>query len=282
VTSQQSRSILGQFALQDLMICNAARVERFYFDSQALLPEVVRQELLIGAEQVGDTHLPSVSVHLQLKKLLFTFLFPHLESLERQSQLNQSAAAHSSHVDQSAAAHSSHVDQSASSNSSSSSHDPPSVTPWASPLAHTPADAPAGALTEGPVGTITVTPPLVPPVSTVTLLLLAHPGSDTEGDAEGQNAAEGGGGDDDEGENPAASAVDAREGTGGGGRGGRSTSIREAVARHEHLLPPNLRASYDVVLAVGPEGGWLPYELHLFARLGFHQVAMGHKPLRTD
>ncbi|CAI5468092.1 unnamed protein product, partial [Closterium sp. Yama58-4] len=220
------RSILGQFALQDVMICNAARVERFYFDSQALLPEVVRQELLIGAEQVGDTHFPSVSVHLQLKKLLFTFLFPHLDSLERQSQLDQSAAAHSS----------------------DSNHDTaPPVTLSSTPTDDPQPDSPANTITVPPplvspplvspplVSPPLVSPPLVPPVSSGTLLLLAHPSSETVGRAVGRAegraggaAEEGGGG----GEAAAANAADNKEDTGGGGRSGRSTSIREAVKRH--------------------------------------------------
>ena len=35
-----------------MYITNATRVERFYFDCQALQPEVMRRELLIGLEQV--------------------------------------------------------------------------------------------------------------------------------------------------------------------------------------------------------------------------------------
>ena len=37
-----------------------------------------------------------------------------------------------------------------------------------------------------------------------------------------------------------------------------------------------------VLLAVGPEGGWTPYELELLAQHGFETVSWGPRPLRTD
>eukprot|EP00850_Spirogloea_muscicola_P001897 SM000007S20857 [mRNA] locus=s7:664288:666059:+ [translate_table: standard] len=60
------RSVLGQLGLARIMVCGALRVERFYFDSASLAPAVVRAELLHGMEQVGDTWLPEVSVHMRL------------------------------------------------------------------------------------------------------------------------------------------------------------------------------------------------------------------------
>ena len=50
-------SILGQLGLSNVFITNANRVERFYFDCQALHPEVMRRELLIGLEQVWEGNL---------------------------------------------------------------------------------------------------------------------------------------------------------------------------------------------------------------------------------
>jgi RsmE family RNA methyltransferase len=39
----------------------------------------------------------------------------------------------------------------------------------------------------------------------------------------------------------------------------------------------------NIVLAVGPEGGWAePYEVDLFKRMGFQQVTLGTRILRTD
>lgn len=37
-----------------------------------------------------------------------------------------------------------------------------------------------------------------------------------------------------------------------------------------------------VLLAVGPEGGWIPYEEELLAAHGFTPVSMGGRTLRTD
>jgi RsmE family RNA methyltransferase len=37
-----------------------------------------------------------------------------------------------------------------------------------------------------------------------------------------------------------------------------------------------------LLLAIGPEGGWTPYELDLFASQGFERVGMGPRILRTD
>ncbi len=37
-----------------------------------------------------------------------------------------------------------------------------------------------------------------------------------------------------------------------------------------------------VVLAIGPEGGWTPYEIDLFKKHGFKAIGMGPRILRTD
>jgi RsmE family RNA methyltransferase len=37
-----------------------------------------------------------------------------------------------------------------------------------------------------------------------------------------------------------------------------------------------------VLMAVGPEGGWTPYELELFEQNGYETVGMGKRILRTD
>jgi hypothetical protein len=43
-------------------LTNAARVERYYFDSSALDCGKVEEELLRGMEQSGDTFMPGVCV----------------------------------------------------------------------------------------------------------------------------------------------------------------------------------------------------------------------------
>jgi RsmE family RNA methyltransferase len=45
-----------------IVLVNAARVERSYFDSPLLDPESLREELLLGLEQARDTVLPEVVV----------------------------------------------------------------------------------------------------------------------------------------------------------------------------------------------------------------------------
>lgn len=40
--------------------------------------------------------------------------------------------------------------------------------------------------------------------------------------------------------------------------------------------------SLPLVLAVGPEGGWVPFELSLFEERGFAPVSLGPRPLRTE
>jgi 16S rRNA (uracil1498-N3)-methyltransferase len=43
------------------------------------------------------------------------------------------------------------------------------------------------------------------------------------------------------------------------------------------------RSAREVVLAVGPEGGWMPREIYMLESLhGFHRVTLGHRILRTD
>ncbi len=58
----------------------------------------------------------------------------------------------------------------------------------------------------------------------------------------------------------------------------------ERVALHPDAPHPLLEAAGGarVLLAVGPEGGWTPYELELFARHGFRTASLGLRTLRTD
>ncbi len=53
-----------------VMLCNAARVERNYFDTHVLSEAVYRPLLLEGLQQARDTHVPVVSVHRQFRVLV--------------------------------------------------------------------------------------------------------------------------------------------------------------------------------------------------------------------
>jgi RsmE family RNA methyltransferase len=49
---------------------------------------------------------------------------------------------------------------------------------------------------------------------------------------------------------------------------------------NERLGP--VPSSCPVVLAIGPDGGWIPQEVELFARCGFTPVSMGERVLRSE
>jgi 16S rRNA (uracil1498-N3)-methyltransferase len=53
-----------------IILTNAARVERNYFDTHVLTPECYRPLLVEGLQQARDTRLPRVSVHRQFKILV--------------------------------------------------------------------------------------------------------------------------------------------------------------------------------------------------------------------
>jgi RsmE family RNA methyltransferase len=51
-----------------------------------------------------------------------------------------------------------------------------------------------------------------------------------------------------------------------------------------HPAPPGapLTRTGRVVLAIGPDGGWVPFEVDLFKAHGFHAVSFGTRPLRVE
>jgi len=53
-----------------IILTNAERVERNYFDTHILTPACYRPLLLEGLQQARDTRLPDVSIHRQLKVLV--------------------------------------------------------------------------------------------------------------------------------------------------------------------------------------------------------------------
>ena len=53
---------LASMGVDRVYLTNAARVEKYYFDSKALEPDAVEDELLRGLEQSGDVYMPGVCV----------------------------------------------------------------------------------------------------------------------------------------------------------------------------------------------------------------------------
>ncbi|MGE3343002.1 MAG: 16S rRNA (uracil(1498)-N(3))-methyltransferase [Vicinamibacterales bacterium] len=61
---------LAALGVGRVMLTNAARVERNYFDSHYVRPEGFRPLLIEGLQQARDTLVPQVTVHRQLRKLV--------------------------------------------------------------------------------------------------------------------------------------------------------------------------------------------------------------------
>jgi len=57
-----------------IILTNAEKVERNYFDAHILAPEVYRPLLIEGLQQARDTRLPIVSIHRQFKVLVEDWL----------------------------------------------------------------------------------------------------------------------------------------------------------------------------------------------------------------
>lgn len=53
---------LASMGVRNVYLTNAARVEKYYWDSKALTPRTVTDELTRGMEQSGDTRMPGVCV----------------------------------------------------------------------------------------------------------------------------------------------------------------------------------------------------------------------------
>ena len=61
---------LAAVGVRRIILTNAARVERDYFDTHVLTPESYRPLLLEGLQQARDTRLPAVSVHRRFRILV--------------------------------------------------------------------------------------------------------------------------------------------------------------------------------------------------------------------
>ena len=61
---------LAALGVRQILLTNAERVERHYFDTHLLSPDCYRPLLIEGLQQARDTHLPIVSVHRRFKVLV--------------------------------------------------------------------------------------------------------------------------------------------------------------------------------------------------------------------
>ncbi len=61
---------LAALGVGQIILSNAERVERNYFDTHVLMPECYRPLLVEGLQQARDTRLPKVSIHRQFKVLV--------------------------------------------------------------------------------------------------------------------------------------------------------------------------------------------------------------------
>ena len=61
---------LAALGVRRLLLTNAARVERHYFDTHVLSADCYRPLLLEGLQQARDTHLPEVSIHRRFRPLV--------------------------------------------------------------------------------------------------------------------------------------------------------------------------------------------------------------------
>jgi 16S rRNA (uracil1498-N3)-methyltransferase len=61
---------LAALGVGRIILTNAARVERHYFDTHVVEPSTYRPLLIEGLQQAGDTRLPRVSIHRQFRILV--------------------------------------------------------------------------------------------------------------------------------------------------------------------------------------------------------------------
>lgn len=61
---------LAALGVGRVFVSNAARVERYYFDTHRLGPDEVRRRLLEGLAQARDTRLPELTLHHSFRRLV--------------------------------------------------------------------------------------------------------------------------------------------------------------------------------------------------------------------
>ena len=90
---------LAALGVGRIVITNAERVERNYFDTHVLSPECYRPLLVEGLQQAQDTRLPTVSIHrnpgCSLKTISTLYLAAGFESWPIRPQPSDPAKSHS-------------------------------------------------------------------------------------------------------------------------------------------------------------------------------------------
>ena len=70
---------IAALGVGQIILTNAEKVERHYFDTHILTPETYRPLLIEGLQQARDTRLPAVSIHRKFRILIedeLDHLFP--------------------------------------------------------------------------------------------------------------------------------------------------------------------------------------------------------------
>jgi len=71
-------STIASLGVERLLVVGTARTEKSFWQSHVIEPEAIRERLLLGLEQAGDTILPSVEFHRYFESLLTEILPPRL------------------------------------------------------------------------------------------------------------------------------------------------------------------------------------------------------------
>jgi 16S rRNA U1498 N3-methylase RsmE len=235
---------LASMGVGAVYLTNAARVERYYFDSKALDRGKVEDELLRGLEQSGDTVMPGVCVVKRFPAAMDAIRGDGGEAVQAVAAVAAAASAADGAAEGAGAAgvvtRGSGGDEGVGDEgvgdeggrsgalrkeSASWLIDPPP--PRHHPLYPTPPAAAAAA----------------PPV-----MLMAHPGVQT-------------------------TLAEALAGAaGGGGTPAGQTDLEGTWSNRPRR----------VIVAVGPEGGWTEYERRVMLSAGFAEFALGNRTFATD
>ncbi len=63
-------STIASLGVERLLVVGTARTEKSFWQSRVVTPEAIRERLLLGLEQAGDTILPEVELHRSFERLV--------------------------------------------------------------------------------------------------------------------------------------------------------------------------------------------------------------------